>query len=293
MNKDYIKKERRKSNRILQERSRILCYMLCLICFSCMSKRHQPDFIGERKICYSIEPCDSFLIVADSISWEGNFFSMDNSLYFIDRYYCNLFMFDWDSGFVVDKMLGHGHSESEVIGVNYAYPLNGSKHSIVIVDNDCKLSIYDTSQRKVKKSGYIIVQDNTSKSQDYASPQLYNLMELDEFGVDFFYKNSNEIIIPVNLINRKLKKINSSRYDKGHIWGCFNFAKNRIIDVFGTMPCYYYENPSPNFEHFRCIEANGHYYVNHTVDSLIYVYNHNLDQILCTFGYEAKDAVRT
>lgn len=130
------------------------------------------------------------------------------------------------------------------------------------------------------------------KKSDYESPDVYYLMELSEFGVDFYLLSSNKILIPLNLNDRKLGVVNSMRYKKGRIWGEFNLKTNTIETVEGQFPQYYLDNPAPNFEHFRYVKIEDKYFVNHTVDSLIYVYK-GLDSLAYTFGKEVIGADRS
>lgn len=97
--------------------------IIALILFACNSKSQMPNNKGSRLSLMSISLIDSIPLSTDSISWVGNFFSFNGRLCFADQYYCTLFMFDWDNGKLVDKMLGHGHSKTEIEGLRYIYTI--------------------------------------------------------------------------------------------------------------------------------------------------------------------------
>ena len=252
-----------------------------------------PNYKGERILTMNISLVDSIRLYADSISWVGNFFSYNGNLCFADQYYCTLFMFDWNSGKLVDKMLGRGHSKTEIEGLRYIYPINNVENKVAIVDNDCRLTIFNTAKKQRESTSFIVDLNNQEeKTSDYASPDVYNIMELSDFGVDLYLLSSNTILIPLSLNDRKLGIINSMRYKKGRILGDFNLKTNTIETVKGQFPHYYLDNPAPNFEHFRYVKIGEKYFVNHTVDSLIYVYN-GLDTLEYTIGKEVIGADRS
>lgn len=65
----------------------------------------------------------------------------------------------------------------------------------------------------------------------------------------------------------------------------------KVVDVFGHFPEIYKVPPTPHLEFFQYAIEGDRMYVNHTVDSLIYVYQLP-DKPLYTIGYECKDIDR-
>lgn len=65
----------------------------------------------------------------------------------------------------------------------------------------------------------------------------------------------------------------------------------KVVDVFGHFPEIYKVSPTPHLEFFQYAIEGDRMYVNHTVDSLIYVYQLP-DKPLYTIGYECKDIDR-
>lgn len=260
---------------------------------SCDHTHRQSAYIGKEDIDMRISLVDSVRLLADPISWTGNFLSHNGMLGFADRYYCKLYLFDWNSGKLIDEMMGHGHSKSEIEELIYAYPIYNTRNRIAIVDSNLRLTVFNTETREKERTSYLgDVPFSNEDIGNYASPGVYNLMEMAEFGSDFYQLSPDELLIPLSLIDRRLNTIDSDRYKKGHIWGRFNQKTNVIEKLSGHFPTYYKDNPAPNFEHFRYVKIEDNYYVNHTVDSLIYVYN-GQDSLLYTFGREAEYADRS
>lgn len=65
----------------------------------------------------------------------------------------------------------------------------------------------------------------------------------------------------------------------------------KVVDVFGHFPEIYKVSSTPHLEFFQYAIEGDRMYVNHTVDSLIYVYQLP-DKPLYTIGYECKDIDR-
>ena len=65
----------------------------------------------------------------------------------------------------------------------------------------------------------------------------------------------------------------------------------KVVDVFGHFPEIHKVSPTPHLEFFQYAIEGDRMYVNHTVDSLIYVYQLP-DKPLYTIGYECKDIDR-
>lgn len=65
----------------------------------------------------------------------------------------------------------------------------------------------------------------------------------------------------------------------------------KVVDVFGHFPEIHKVSRTPHLEFFQYAIEGDRMYVNHTVDSLIYVYQLP-DKPLHTIGYECKDIDR-
>jgi len=174
----------------------------------------------------------------------------------------------------------------------FAYPIRNKKGQCLIVDNSIMLHSFKQQDYELFHHGRINFGWN-GVCKDYDSPRAYNMMYLTDYGVDFYYLNDSIIIFPVNLIDRFVseKEIESDRYDKLHIFGELNVNTMIVERITGKMPEIYHEKPIPNFESFRFAMRGDTVYVNHYVDSLIYVYLYP-DELIYTMGFEGRDIDR-
>lgn len=269
----------------------LFCFVLCLLAYSC-GQTSIVEHRGEKKMVCAFSEIDTIQLYADSISWNGNFFSHGDNLCFADRYYTTVFFFDWKDGMVKQKMLKRGHSKNELSNFIYAYHLGGTTNRIVFIDASNSMYIYNTTTSSFEYRGTINMGWQSPKKGDYEDPSVYNLMELDDCGVDFYKLKDNEILMPLSFVNRNLGDIDMSRYKKGHIFGKYNYKKEEFTSLFGAYPKCYIDSPAPNYENFRYVRIGSDFYVCHTVDSLIYVYDEQENVKFC-FGYEFLGSDRT
>ncbi len=266
-------------------------FVTCLAMCSCgneMTIEHK----GEKQIVQNFSEIDTIPLISDSISWVGNFFSHENNICFADRYYSSVIIFDWNTGKVIRRLLKKGHSKNEIVDFIYAYHLGGTSDCIVFIDSSKSMHIYNTRTSQFEYRGPVNMGWQSPKIGDYDDPSVYNIMELDDCGVDFYKTNDNEILMPLSFVNRNLDDIDISRYEKGHIFGKYDYKEGIFTSLFGKYPKCYLDSPAPNFENFRFIKVNNDYIVCHTADSLIYVYDNN-ENIKFSFGYEFENADRS
>lgn len=266
------------------------CAIFLLVC-SC-GKECELEHKGKKTMVGFFSEIDSIPLNADSISWNGNFFSHGDNLCFADRYYTTVLFFDWKDGMVKQKMLKRGHSKNELSNFVYAYHLGGTTDRIVFIDASNSMYIYNTTTSSFEYRGTINMGWQSPKKGDYDDPSVYNLMELDDCGVDFYKLKDHEILMPLSFVNRNLDDIDMSRYKKGHIFGKYDYKKEEITSLFGAYPKCYIDSPAPNYENFRYVRIGSDFYVCHTADSLIYVYDEQENVKFC-FGYEFFGADRT
>jgi hypothetical protein len=115
-------------------------------------------------------------------------------------------------------------------------------------------------------------------------------MEMSDFGINMGHINDSILILPVNIIKRYTSEhglINKNHYSKGHIFGELNINTMKIEKVFGRFPEIYRTSPVPHLEFFQYAMNKDTVYVNHAVDSLIYVYKYP-ETLLYTIGYECN-----
>lgn len=270
----------------------LIAAMTVLFSVSC---REQTTAIhkGERHIVGLDIRKDSFLLSADSVSWNGNFFATSDYIGFADKYYCSILKFDKNTGQYLGRVLGKGKSSLEVPEFMYAYPLANDDSRIILVGSSLDVSIYNDAENVMEYRGLLDFGWDKGSKDDYASPYVYNVMEMSDFGIDIYAGEGNTIILPLSFVNRNLTEINGERYRKGAIWGKYSLKEKKFMGLMGKYPDRYMEHPSPNFEFFRSSPYGNGYLSCHATDSLIYVYDHDMNAVKFTFGYEFEDADRS
>lgn len=257
---------------------------ILLISISC-SKSVEIAHYGERKINRKIAMLDSVTIDADSTSGRGNFFMQDSFIYFADSYYMTIFQYDLMSASCRKCYFGKGQGPNELSSFIYAYPFKGKDGECFIMDSSLGMYTYRKGEYSLAYKGRLDFDWEHLSKNDYESPSVYNLMEMTDFGIDLTYLNDSLILLPVSLVNRNLDGISRERYEKGHIFAELNARSMKVERVLGHFPEVYQKKPTPFFEFFQYVMHNDTLYVNHAVDSLIYVYKYP-DHLLYTIGYE-------
>lgn len=260
--------------------------MIIEILFLSISCHHKPStHCGENRINnkYSIR-WDSLIINADNLSGAGNFFMQDSSLFFADLYHMTVYEYNIFSGEYITEHLGYGSGPNEIPAFLYVYPSNNHMGDWIIVDNSLLMYSYNRKDRILKRLGSINFNwDRMNKS--FNSPSLYNIMEMTDFGIDFTFLNDSTLLLPINVIERFLTNSKSKMFDKGHIIGELDLTTMSITRVVGKYPLIYNKKPNSYFDFFHYILKNDTLFVNHAIDSLIYVYKYP-DKLLYTMGYE-------
>lgn len=266
---------------------------LLLLCslFACSRQAKNVPHSGERLLNKRIY-LDSVVVDASYTSGWGNFYLVDSIITFADTYYSKFYDYKANSGDFVAEHFRKGNGPGELNEFMFAYPIRNKKDQCLIVDNSIMLHSFKQQDYELFHHGRINFGWN-GLCKDYDSPRAYNIMYLTDYGVDFYYLNDSIIAFPVNLIDRFVseKEIESDRYDKLHIFGELNVNTMIVERITGKMPEIYHEKPIPNFESFRFAMRGDTVYVNHYVDSLIYVYLYP-DELIYTMGFEGRDIDR-
>lgn len=264
---------------------------MLLISISCTSK-HESLYRGNYRLSKQVGWLDSVIVSADSTSGRGNFFMQDSSIYFADAYYASIFQYRAIDGAFISRHFTLGQGPNELSAFLYAYPFKRGKGECFIVDNSLNVYSYQKNDFLLKEKGVVNFGWNKVQRDNYDSPSVYNVMEMSDFGINFTYLNDSTLLMPVSLVNRYLSDINSKRYEKGHILAELDTRNMQIRKVVGRFPSIYKEKPTPFFEFFNYVLRGDTLYVNHAVDSLIYVYKYP-DRLLYTMGYEAPNVNRS
>lgn len=270
---------------IMRRYNFLLAMGILLLSISC-SKSVEIAHQGERKVKRMVAMLDSVIIDADSTSGRGNFFMQDSFIYFADSYYMTIFQYDFASASCRKCYFGKGQGPDELSSFIYAYPFKGKNGECFMMDSSLGMYTYRNGQYSLAYKGRLDFDWGHVSKNDYESPSVYNLMEMTDFGIDLTYINDSLILCPVSLVNRNLEEISKERYEKGHIFAELNTGNMKVERVFGHFPEVYQKKPTPFFEFFQYAMYSDTLYVNHAVDSLIYVYKYP-DTLLYTIGYEA------
>jgi hypothetical protein len=242
---------------------------------------------GEKRFIARIST-DSLLINASNTSGSGNFYMTDSVITYADTYYSTLFHYDIHTGACFSQHFRRGKGPNELNSFVHVYPAY-NRNRVYIVDRSDFLLSYNEQYDLLKYGPIDFGWDHTVlSSSDFESPANYYIMEMTDFGINLGHINDSILILPVNIVKRYTSDqglINSKHYDRGHIFGELNIKTMKIGRVFGRFPEIYKTSPVPHLEFFQYAMNGDTIYVNHAVDSLIYVYKYP-DTFLYTVGYE-------
>lgn len=219
------------------------------------------------------------------MSGNGNFFMSGNQLFFADSRTCKLYTFNTD-GKCLETHFTKGHGANEFPSFLYMYPIANDTENIIVMDGSNNCYCFDTKTYNIKKLGTVNFDWAKAKKTDLSSPSLYKLPDMSDMGMTFIKRNDTTIVLPIEIMDRFLSD-KKQRYKIGHILAEINLNTMSVAKVFGKFPEMYKEHPNANMEFFQYCSNDDTLYINHTVDSLIYVYEYP-DRLLYTMGYELK-----
>lgn len=245
---------------------------------------------GMRLMNHRLSLVDSIMIDADATSGRGNFFMTDSFVYFVDCYYMAVYQYRQDGTFV-KRHFGKGQGPNELSSLMYSYPLKNTDGECFLIDQSNIMYSYNTDDYQLKKEGRLGFGWENVDKDNYDSPSVYNIMEMSDFGINMIALNDTLALMPVSFVNRLLGEVSVDRYHKGHILAELNLRTMKVEKVVGKLPMIYIDKPTPLFEFFQYDMSGDTLFVNHAVDSLIYVYKYP-DQLLYTMGYEVEKVNR-
>lgn len=234
---------------------------------------------------------DSLEIQADSLSGNGNFYIKDSVLTFADMTLCTLVHFDVNTGKKLGNCFKKGNGRNEFSSLMYAYPINGIKDECYAIDGSLGIYMFNDRKCQINKISKVDFGWNDN-DKDFESPSMYNLMYMTDFGMNISKVNDSTLMLPVSIIDRNLTDITKERYEKGHIFAEVNSKNFKVTKVFGAFPDIFKEKASNVLEFFQYDKTGDTLYVNHSVDSLVYVYQYP-DKLLYTMGFDVKGAKRS
>ena len=258
-------------------------------CISC-SENQMSVHKGKRLMTHQLSLVDSVMVDADATSGRGNFFMVDSFVYFADCYYMALYQYKQDGTFV-KRHFGKGQGPNELVSFMYSYPIKDSGGECFLIDPSNIMFSYNTDDYQLKKRGRLDFGWENVDKDNYDSPSVYNIMEMSDFGINMIALNDTLALMPVSFVDRLLGEVSVDRYHKGHVLAELNLRTMKVEKVVGKLPKIYLDKPTPLFEFFQYDMSGDTLFVNHAVDSLIYVYKYP-DQLLYTMGYEVEKVNR-
>lgn len=266
----------------------ITCF--CISCHNTVKISHR----GANKSQMCNISIDTIKIPLRDASGWGCFYMEDSVITFADEITCTFMDFNLN-GELITSYFTKGRGKNEILALSSVSPIyNDRQRRGIIIDNNNSVTIFDRESKDILQKGQLDFGWGSLKQREYGIPGLYNIMQLSDFGLSVFMESDSVLVIPVSIINRMTKDptmIESDRYEKGAIFGRLDLSSMKVTDVFGHFPEIYKENPMPHLESFNYIVSGDTMYVNHIVDSLIYVYEYP-DRLVYTLGYECSDINR-
>lgn len=267
--------------------------LLVLCCSSCGQRRnviHEGiDMSGNKGV-----RIDTVYVDLEESSGYGNFYMTDTVITFADVITCRFYDMDL-SGNILQEYFRKGRGDNEIPSMLYAYPIIGDTLKRgVIIDSGNGITFYDLEKKEILDRKQIDFNWGSRHRHRYSTPQLYNLADFTDFGMTFYMGEDSRIMFQANIINRETGstgRIESRRYEDGAIFGILNPQTMEVESVTGSFPEIFRKKPMPHLEFFQYTADGDIVYVNHGVDSLIYVYRYP-DQLLYTLGYECENIDR-
>ena len=273
---------------------RICAALSVLCCLSCGTRQNIIHEGKDRSEALDVTVDTVYVDVPESGGY-GNFYMTDTVITFADEMTYRFYDMDL-SGNIIREYFRKGRGDNEIPSMIYAYPIIGDPHGRgVIIDSGNGITLFDMKQKKILGRSQIDFKWDNRPGHGYRSPRIYNLADLSDFGMTFYMGRDSMILFQANIINRMTGspgRVESKRYDEGAIFGRLNPETMEVESVSGSFPAIYGEKPMPHLEFFQYTANGDTIYVNHGVDSLIYVYGYP-DRLLYTIGYECENIDRS
>lgn len=260
----------------------------CTTTISCIQE--QTDNITHKGECSwnASAIIDTLSVKVPGSSGTGNFYMKDSIITYVDAMACTFFDISLN-GELLSQYFQKGKGPNELLSVMFAYDIKNDIHNrCFIIDNSNRVSLFNTKNKNINHVGSIDFGWSNHRHNDYKSPSLYNIIEFTDLGVSFYSISDSIVLFPLSIINRVTKSpdiITKKRYKNGAILGELNLKTMKVEEVKGKYPEIYRQKPMPHLEFFDYALVSDTLYVNHAVDSLIYVYKYP-DNLLYCIGYE-------
>lgn len=269
---------------------RLPIYIFALLLLSCRNSSIDLPHKGTMDLNACSVETDTLMIQLEHASGMGNYYMRDSVITFVDVMTCVFYDIDLN-GNIKDSYFRRGNGKNEISSLLYAYPIeNDTSGRAVILDNSNGVTLFDMESKNILSRGIADFGWGSRQAGSYEKPELYNFAYFTDFGVSFYLDSDSRLIFQANIVNRNTKMpdaVEKHRYADGAVLGKLNLKTMEVEDVFGNFPDIYESSPMPHLEFFQYVIQDDKLYMNHTVDSLIYVYQYP-DTPLYAFGYECN-----
>ena len=269
---------------------RFRIYLFCLLLLSCRNSSEDLLHKGIMNLNASFVEIDTLMVSLEHASGMGNYFMRDSVITFVDAKTCVFYDIDLN-GNIMGSYFRRGNGKNEIPSLLYAYPIeNDTSDRAVILDNSNGITLYNMESKQMISRGLADFGWRHRHVKSYKIPELYNFSYFTDFGVSFYLDSDSKLLFQTNIVNRSTRTPNTVekyRYTDGAVLGRLNLETMKVENVFGHFPDIYESSPMPHLEFFQYVIHEDKLYMNHTVDSLIYVYQYP-DIPLYTFGYECQ-----
>lgn len=271
-----------------------LIYFFSILLFSCHNYSENLVHKGAMTLTNNQVIIDTMMVSLEQASGMGNYYMRDSIITFVDA--MTYVFYDIDlNGKIMKSYFRRGNGKNEIPSLLYAYPIGNDKlNRAVIIDPSNGVTLFDMESKNILSRGTPDFAWGDRYVKSYKKPELYNFSYFTDFGVSFYLDSNSNLLFQTNIVNRNTKMpdaVEKRRYIDGAVIGKLNLETMEVEDVFGHFPDIYKSSPMPHLEFFQYVIHDDKIYINHTVDSLIYVYQYP-DTPLYTFGYECKDIDR-
>lgn len=268
---------------------KICCYVIVLlfIC-GCNSIVDKTKYFAETvnklpQISVSSLVCEKFDLDAVESSYIGLLNICKDSILFVDKKFCYVFVFDKDGHFV-RRYLGQGPGPNELsTGVIDGFTKMDSGYLFLGGGNDCHL--YDSLF--VYRDKYVINKGMREGEGNYDAPWIYTLtyenMQL------HCYKNNLYYTVYAEYPGMNFIESPKEYFANAHYLSKMDLSTGKVTAMLGVYPSVYEYNKKLkqiSFVNFD-ITQSGNVVVSFEGDSLIYEYDTNFKPIK-TFGYAGK-----
>jgi len=270
-----------------------LLMLLLLVIYSCQKKTVDENLIGSTPLSkkdLKIQTIKVEFMNLDEIetSYTGFFKILDDQIYFIDRRFGWVFIFDKDGKLLGQKLgQGKGPYELNTSYVDAHLILPNKKH--LFLGSALDTHLHD--ENYLREQTFIVNWVGSKnieqvRTQPNPDPEEFALYTLDYENLILRADTKGNIYIPVYGETQYFNAFsNENYYKEGRILARLNLETKKVDKLIGKRSPDYlkYKYLGHHSFFYYDIDSKDRFYISHEIDSLIYVYNSDFQDVL-TFG---------